>query len=258
MTRRVIFNQKGGVGKSTIASNLAAISAHQGRRTLVVDLDSQANTSSYLLGRDWTPSNDQGVVGLFDQALSFRLYEREPSEFVLETPFEGLSIMPAGRELENLQSKLESRYKIYKLREALDALAGEFDAVYLDTPPALNFFTRSALIAGNRCLIPFDCDDFSRQALYELLENVLEIRQDHNRDLEVEGIIINQFQSRAKVIQQAVEQLAAEGQPVVSPPLSSSVKVKESHQRCLPLIHLAPRHKLTREYLALYQALDEG
>ncbi|MCC5812734.1 MAG: ParA family protein [Ectothiorhodospiraceae bacterium] len=256
MTRRVIFNQKGGVGKSTIASNLAAISAHQGRRTLVVDLDTQANTSAYLLGRDWTPSDELGVVGLFDQALSFRLYEKEPLEFVQQTPFENLSIMPAGRELENLQGKLESRYKIYKLREALDALADEFDEVYIDTPPALNFFTRSALIAGNRCLIPFDCDDFSRQALYELLENVLEIRQDHNRELQVEGIIINQFQSRAKIIQQAVEQLASEDQPVLSPPLSASVKVKESHQRCIPLIHLAPKHKLTQEYLTLYEALN--
>lgn len=254
--RRVIFNQKGGVGKSTITSNLAAISADRGLRTLVVDLDAQANTSAYLLGRDWRPDGELGMTGLFEQCLSFRLYDKHPGEFVLETPYPGLHILPAARELDLLQVKLESRYKIYKLREALDALADDFDAVYLDTPPALNFFTRSALIAAERCLIPFDCDDFSRQALYELLENVLEIRADHNRDLAVEAIVINQFQARARVMQQAVAELEADGQPVASPPLSASVKVRESHQRGVPLIHLAPSHKLTKEYERLFEFLN--
>lgn len=256
--RRVIFNQKGGVGKSTIASNLAAISAARGLRTLVVDLDTQANTSAYLLGPDWEPDTAQGMVGLFEQYLSFRLYEQAPDEFVLETPYPDLHILPAGRELEELQVKLEARYKIYKLREALEALSDHYDAIYIDTPPALNFFTRSALIAAERCLIPFDCDDFSRQALYELLDNVQEMRQDHNRELEVEGIIINQFQSRARVMQQAVAELEADEQPILSPPLSASVKVRESHQRSTPLIHLAPSHKLTREYMALFDALEQG
>ena len=77
--------------------------------------------------------------------------------------------------------------------------------MYIDTPPALNFYTRSALIAVERCLIPFDCDDFSRRALYTLLENVKEIQQDHNAALEVEGIVINQFQPRASLPQRLVE-----------------------------------------------------
>ena len=71
--------------------------------------------------------------------------------------------MPAHPELDTLHGKLESRYKIYKLRDALNEPTP--DAVYIDTPPALNFYTRSALIAVERCLIPFDCDDFSRRAL---------------------------------------------------------------------------------------------
>ncbi|MCP1676196.1 chromosome partitioning protein [Natronocella acetinitrilica] len=253
--RRVIFNQKGGVGKSTITCNLAAISASRGLRTLVVDLDTQGNSTAYLMGRETALPEDAGTAPFFDQVLSFRLYEKDPLEFIVESPFENLHVMAASRELENLQGKLESRYKIYKLKEALEGLESEYDAIYVDTPPALNFYTRSALIAANRCLIPFDCDDFSRRALYELLDNVAEIRADHNPELTVEGIIVNQFQSRAKVIQQAVNTLREEGQPVLEQFLSASVKVRESHEHCKPLIYLAPKHKLTAEFASLYDAL---
>ncbi len=252
--RRVVFNQKGGVGKSTITCNLAAISAAQGARTLVVDLDPQANSSQYLLGR--TPDDPEATVaGFFDQMLSFRLHLKHTREFIADTPFEGLHLLPAHRELEHLQSKLESRYKIYKLRDALRELEAEYDTIYIDTPPALNFYTRSALIAAERCLIPFDCDDFSRRALYELLQNVREIRDDHNPELEVEGIVVNQYQARASLPQKVVSELIAEGLPVLDTYLSSSVVVRESHQRALPLIHLAPSHKLTREYVALHERL---
>ena len=110
-----------------------------------------------------------------------------------------LDVMPAHADLDALHGKLESRYKIYKLRDALVELEATYDAIYIDTPPALNFYTRSALIAVERCLIPFDCDDFSRRALYTLLDNVKEIQQDHNDALEVEGIVINQFQPRASL-----------------------------------------------------------
>ncbi|KAB7622624.1 ParA family protein [Alkalilimnicola sp. S0819] len=252
--KRVIFNQKGGVGKSSITCNLAAISAAQGLRTLVVDLDPQGNSSQYLLGND-TDELPDIITDFFEQMLSFRLNEKPVHEFIHETPFENLHLMPANRELENLQGKLESRYKIYKLRDALAQLEEDYDRVYVDTPPALNFFTRSALIAADRCLIPFDCDDFSRRALYELIYNVREIREDHNRDLEVEGIIVNQYQARASLPRQVVEELREEGLPVIDAYLSSSVKIRESHQCHKPLIHLAPRHKLTTEFQALHDKL---
>lgn len=255
--KRVIFNQKGGVGKSTITCNLAAISAANGKRVLVVDLDPQGNSSQYLLGRDLEDA-DATLAGFFDQMLSFRLYQKKAGEFIHETPFERLDVMPAHRELENLQSKLESRYKIYKLKETLAELESDYDLIFIDTPPALNFFTRSALIAADRCLIPFDCDDFSRRALYELLFNVREIQDDHNGELEVEGIIVNQYQARATLPQKLVAELVAEGLPVIDAYLSSSVKVKESHDKAMPLIHMAPGHKLTKEYLALHERLAQA
>jgi chromosome partitioning protein len=252
--RRVIFNQKGGVGKSTITCNLAAICAARGLRTLVVDLDPQANTSHYLLGRE-ADGGEATLAEFFEQMLSFRLYPKEPGEFVHDTDYPNLAVMPAKRELEELESKLESRYKIYKLREALTSL-DQFDRVFIDTPPALNFFTRSALIAAQRCLIPFDCDDFSRRALYELLMSVREIQADHNGELTVEGIVVNQYQARARLPREIVSELVDEGHPVLEPYLSSSVKIRESHQTSGPLIHLAPRHKLTTEFSQLFEAIE--
>jgi chromosome partitioning protein len=252
--KRVVFNQKGGVGKSTIACNLAAIGAVRGRRSLVIDLDPQGNASHYLLGSlEVQPTLT--LVDYFDQVLNFKLRPRRAQEFAAATPFENLWVLPSHPSLEELGPKLESRYKIYKLKEALDELSG-FDDIWIDTPPAFNFFTRSALIAATRCLIPFDCDTFSRQAIYSLMENVDEIRADHNRGLQVEGVVVNQFLPRSSLPRRVVGELEAEGLPVLPQRLSASVKVKESHEACRPLIHLMPGHKLAREYVSLYEGLS--
>jgi chromosome partitioning protein len=252
--KRVVFNQKGGVGKSTIAVNLAAIAASRGKRTLLIDLDAQGNASRYLLGQA-AAAIKPTVADFFEQSLSYRLSSLAIDSFVHPTPFDNLLLMPASGELADLHSKLESRSKILKLRKALEELEG-FDEMVIDTPPALNFYSRSALIAADVCLIPFDCDDFSRQALYGLLESVEEIRDDHNEGLRVEGIVVNQFQARASQPQRIVQALIDEKLPMLPTMLSSSVKIRESHDAAQPLIVMAPAHKLTAEFVALYDELE--
>ena len=143
---------------------------------------------------------------------------------------------------------------MYKLKEALDSCS-DYDCIYMDTPPALNFYTRSALIAANACLIPFDCDYLSRRALYVLLDIVNEVRRDHNSGLELEGIIVNQFQLTDNLPKKIVSELLGECLPVLDTYLSSSIKIRESREKALPLVYLAPRHKLTRQFQALYQEL---
>ncbi|MYM21089.1 AAA family ATPase [Duganella sp. FT135W] len=252
--KRVIFNQKGGVGKSSIAVNLAAIAASHGKRTLLIDIDPQCNSSRYLLGEavnDTVPT----LGAYFEQVLSFSMFAQAPSHYVHPTPFENLSVIVAHPELGDLLSKLESRNKIYKLRDLLRELSKEYEEIYVDTPPAYNFFSQSALIAADSCLIPFDCDDFSRQALYSLMNNIKEIKADHNADLHIEGIVVNQFQPRALLPQRMVDQLKQEGLPVFDNKLSSSIRIRESHERNLPMIHLDRSHKLSQEYLALYSEL---
>ena len=252
--RRVIFNQKGGVGKSTITCNLAATSVADGKRVLVVDLDPQGNASHYLLGSKINEI-ETTIADFFQELLYSFFHNANPAKWIHTTQFEGLDIMPSHPDLEDLQTKLESRYKMFKLKEILEKLT-DYDYIYIDTPPAFNFYTRSALIACNSCLIPFDCDDFSRKALYKLLDNVNEIRYDHNPDLQVEGIVVNQFQSRANLPKKIVAELISEGLPVLDTYLSSSIRIRESHEKAMPMAFFDPRHKLTGEFFKLYQKIN--
>lgn len=253
--RRVVFNQKGGVGKTTIVCNLAAIAASRGLRTLVIDLDTQGNATQYLLGAAYRAA-DKTIADFFDATLSFSLQSPAFSTYASHTPFENLDVVASSPRLEELIVKLEAKQKIYKLRDALKKLKG-YDAIFIDTPPAMNFYSRSALIASERVLIPFDCDEFARQALYTLIENIQELRADHNEDLEVEGIVVNQFQSRSKLPSRLVDELRKEKLPVCVQPLSSSVRVRESHEQHRPLIHLDASHRVTQEYVALYDSLAQ-
>lgn len=277
MHTRVVFNQKGGVGKSSIAVNLAAISAHQGLKTLLIDLDPQTNSSQYLLGDDATYSSDkpalepnienyfEDVLGnqqsksLIGNAIGSILKTRAKGleSYLHQSPFKNLDVIPASPSLGTLAHALESKHKIYKLRDALQPLAEHYDRVFIDTPPAFNFFTLSALIAADRVLIPFDCDVFSKRALQTLIENVIETQDDHNERLEIEGIVVNQFQAQAKLPREVVQQLIDEGLPVLNSMLPPSVLMKESHQKNQPLIHLATDHKLTQAYQSLFNEIEQ-
>jgi chromosome partitioning protein len=254
--RRVIFNQKGGVGKSTITCNLAAIFAEQGFRTLVVDLDPQSNTTQYLMG-DKANSLNPTVADFYDHVLNFKYNAQEAESYIHPTPFHNLYILPASRQLETILLDLENRHKIYKLRALLDKLP-PFDHILIDTPPAMNFYTQSALIAADTCLIPFDCDLFARNAIYHLFYGVRTIKEIHNNTLRLEGVIVNQYHSLAALPKRLVDELSDEGLPIITPFISTSVKIKESHDVHLPMIHFAKKHKVTSEFKKIFQTLIEN
>lgn len=270
MTRRVIFNKKGGVGKTTITCNLAAISAEKGKKTLVIDLDPQGNASNYLMKDTFAEARDseRTIYDFFKASLDggsafgFNPFfpkldhaEKGIDHYIHPTEFSNLWVIPSHPELSDIEIQLVNKHKIFKLRDALDSLS-DFEAIFIDTPPALNFYSQSALIAASKCLIPFDCDAFSRDAIYDVGNHIGDIQNDHNQDLHVEGIVVNQYMSRARHPKAIVDALKAEGLPILASSLSSSVKIRESHQSAMPMIFLDPNHKLTGEFIALYQEIE--
>lgn len=256
--RRVVFTQKGGVGKSSIACNLAAISAHRAYRTLVVDLDPQGNATEYLLGKKASELSPN-VETFFEQTLALNPFgKKDIAELVHASPHPMLSVLPSSPGLDVLAQKLEARQKLYKLRDALVGLEGRYDRIYIDTPPSLGFFARAALVAADRVLVPFDCDEFARQALYAVMHTIDEIKEDgHNPGLRVEGVVVNQWNAQARHPQALLDALVGEGLPILPFRIGSSVKMKESHQAHAPLIHFAPSHKLTEQFVALHDGLDK-
>ena len=272
MVSRVIFNKKGGVGKTTITCNLAAISASSGKKTIVIDLDPQANASQYLLSDRYNEIKEKGLT-IFDffkasldggSIFEFNPFfshlsspRHEPESFIHETKFDNLYIIPSHSGLADIEAQLVNKHKIYKLKEMIEKFSA-FEALYIDTPPAMNFFSQSALIAASRCLIPFDCDAFSKDAIFDVGKHIGDIQRDHNHSLIVEGIIVNQYMARANYPKKVVDELKADGLPILSTKISSSVKIRESHHESTPMIFLSPGHKLTQEYQALYDEISKN
>ncbi|MGW8194251.1 MAG: ParA family protein [Desulforhopalus sp.] len=267
---RVIFNKKGGVGKTTITCNLAAISASSGQKTLVIDFDPQANASQYLMNDRYNEiikeghtildffkaSLDGGSVFAFNPFFPMNTPSFDPATLIHKTKFENLYLIPSHPELAHMEAQLVSKHKIYKLREMVEKFT-DFEVLFIDTPPAMNFFSQSALIAASRCLIPFDCDAFSKDAIYDVGKHIGDIRSDHNHDLVVEGIVVNQYMARANYPKKVVNDLKKDGLPILSTRISSSVKIRESHHESTPMIYLSPDHKVTQEYKSLYDEISK-
>lgn len=246
-----IANQKGGVGKTTTAINLAAGIAELGGKVLLVDLDPQGNASTGLGIRA-----EQRKFTTYDLIID----EAPLRDVIIETAIPNLSICPANSDLSSADMELVSNEKrSYLLHDALRQPAIDsyaFDFILIDCPPSLSLLTVNALVACHSVLVPLQSEFFALEGLSQLMLTIREIRQTANPKLRIEGVLLTMYDGRNN-LSQLVEADARQnlGELVFKTMIPRNVRVSEAPSYALPVLSYDPQSKGTEAYRALASEL---
>lgn len=239
-----IFNQKGGVGKTTTNINLGACLALKGKRVLVLDIDPQGNTTSGL--------------GIAKKGLEYTSYDLlieedlSPLAAIYHTTVSNMDIIPAsvdlaGAEIELVQ--LEGRER--RLKRVIDTVRNMYDYVFIDCPPSLSLLTINALTAVDSVLIPIQCEFYALEGVSQLLSTIDLVRKSFNPGLEIQGVILSMFDGRTNLsIQVAEEVKRFFGNKLYATVIPRNVRLAEAPSYGLPITSYDPRSKGARAYMA--------
>jgi chromosome partitioning protein len=237
-----IFNQKGGVGKTTTNINLAACLALKGKKILILDIDPQGNTTS--------------GMGISKKGLDRTMYEVllsdkiEPSDAIIPTRVKNLDIIPAsvqlaGAEIELVQ--LEGREK--RLKKALDKIKSKYDYIFIDCPPSLGLLTINSLTAVDSVLIPIQCEFYALEGVSQLMSTIDLVKRNMNPKLEIQGVILSMFDGRTNLSIQVVEEVKKYfKEKVYTTVIPRNVRLAEAPSYGMPIMEYDPKSKGAEAY----------